>query len=415
MRLPLGALIVVMLVGCGPSAKVGRAARNLDRFAEGDREAIHKAHRAVESALSSDRTSAETWTTRGRVFLVYLTHPDLDPPTPEQRAAQEATLSFEKAAALKPAGSTHADLSEHLPELQGTLTAQLVNEVESNRLEQAEGTLDLALRAHAAGERVGGRAALDGTRLHTLAVEVLAATGRAAEAAEHYGALHDQTQAHDAALAAHVARAYAASDVSAGLAFVEPIARGAPADEALLRTVVTLLVQDGRPDDAASRVLDATELLETSPSGAFLAGVLFEQAGHSTRARQSFSRALELDDSHVEAHLELGRSLARLARDVQRRVESSDNAQSPMADEELVLMADDLDDLWEDAATHLQRAHELAPGDADPLRLLVRMYDDKLGDVEIERLRGWRKRAYRADIDRRDTASAALKALEATP
>ena len=43
MRLPLGALIVMMGVGCGPSAKVGAAARSLDRFAEGDTEAIVKA------------------------------------------------------------------------------------------------------------------------------------------------------------------------------------------------------------------------------------------------------------------------------------------------------------------------------------------------------------------------------------
>ncbi|HHO50403.1 MAG TPA: hypothetical protein ENK18_05900 [Deltaproteobacteria bacterium] len=413
----LSALLVVTLLtpGCGASRKVDKASKALARFEAGDRRSIAKAHSKSEAAVETRRGNEDpwAWAIRGRVALGYLTHSDLAPPEDLEDPAIVAIEAFEHALELGASGGVHAGLSRDVPILESALIARLRNAVEGRSWELAEEELALALRARELSERLGRRDRDREIALQTLAVQVTTEARQLDDAMAHYDAFLHASETHETGLVSLVARALAAQGrVEDALTFLEPASLELPDDERLLRAEVDVLQQAGRLDEAAGRVERRAARLSSSTSGCFLLASMYVQIGATERARDMWAKTLELDPRHFDAHLELGRSLASLASEVRARVEASEDLETPLASEEIRMLAEELDALWRDAAQHLEIAHELDSQRREPLQELVALYERKLEGVEISQLQGARLLAYEEDLVRQAAAVEALAELE---
>ena len=396
----------------GASGKVGKAIKALDKFHAGDRGALETARAAADQAAAHPKSAAdpEAWAVRGRIYLLHLT--SALPPRPDMDPAALAIESFERAVELGASGAVHGQLSQWVPILESTVVTALLNDVEGKRWEVAEERLDMALRVRALGEQLGSRDDQKVAQSRRLGVQITARSGRIDEARAHYEAFVGAAERHDPGLAALVARELAAAgDLDGALAFLKPLAAELPDDERLLRTEIEILVAGERRDEAARRVDQATELLRSSVSGAFLAASLYDVVGAEERARELWEHTLSLDARHFEAHLLLGRSLLNEAAEIAATLEASEAIETAEPDDEIGAMAAQLADLWIRVFRHLETAHEVDSQRREPLEILISAIEARHGDVEPAALTGRDKEAHAAEVQKLEGLRNTLSAL----
>ncbi|MEZ4236830.1 MAG: hypothetical protein R3F59_11890 [Myxococcota bacterium] len=398
-------------VGC--AGKVRRAERWVDAAAEDPR-----AETIAEAVARADDAAARSPTTPPR-------RPSAAGPTPWRRArsrARRRSSSFEAAAdalsraiADGAAGGVHAELSEVVLDLEALALAGLVNDVEAR--DWALASRRLAPRSPCATPRTlrGENRELE-AKLQRLAVQVSAETGHPAAARDHYQAWVAAAERQDPLLASLVARTLAdAGDADAAIAFVAPLSAAAPDDEALMRTEVEIRTASGDAAGAVERIERARPHLMASVSGAFLAAGLYDAVGEPERARAAYQRVIELEPSHVDARVALGRSYTALAVATRGELaERGEELEAPRPSREVLELVRTLREAWGAAEENLLAAVQLDAQSRPAARALVELYEARIDGIDPETASRAERKVLAAYEDKLRAAREALAALEPT-
>jgi tetratricopeptide (TPR) repeat protein len=175
---------------------------------------------------------------------------------------------------------------------------------------------------------------------------------------------------------------------------------------------VDLLARDGRVEEAVRKVEAVWSTLQESVSGAFLAAHLYEAAARPDRARLAWERVLELDPNHIDARVELGRSLTRQA--VARRDElraRAEEFEQRRPSRELLTQLRAVSELWSDAERHLVAARQLAPSSRAAMEALAALYEARMAGIDEESANRAEQAALAADRQKLEEVRSALVAL----
>jgi tetratricopeptide (TPR) repeat protein len=393
------------------AGKLTKGEKGLAELEAGDERHLSRTLEFVEKVTSKGQGSdPAAWLLRGRVHQRLMGRSDL----PGVDPLAEALESYEHALSLRPEDAlVLAGLTEEVGALEATLTASLVNAVEAREWPAAASLLPQTFRARELDEKLRGPTPSREAQLHRLGLQIAASTGQPEQAARHYAEYVSKAGQDDIGLAGMVARAWAEQgDLSSATSFLQPLSERHRSDEILLRTEVDLLVRANRAEEAVRKVEGVWPTLQESVSGAFLAAHLYETAGRPDRSRVAWERVLELDPNHVDARVELGRSLTRQA--VERRDElraRAEEFEQRRPSRELMTQLKAVSELWSEAERHLVAARELAPGSRPAMEALVALYEAKMAGIDEETANRAEQATLEADRKKLEEVRSALVAL----
>ena len=121
---------------------------------------------------------------------------------------------------------------------------------------------------------------------------------------------------------------------------------------------------------------------------------------------------LELDPNHLDARIELGRSLTRQA--IERRDElraRAEEFEQRRPSRELMTQLAAVSELWSEAEQHLIAARGLSPGSKPAMEALVALYEAKMAGIDEEIANRAELAVLQADRVKLEEVRSALVAL----
>ena len=220
-------------------------------------------------------------------------------------------------------------------------------------------------------------------------------------AADHYDALIAITRTHEMPLAMDVILALAdRGHPERARALADAASTELPGDLELFEVRLGLTIDLGDHPSAKEVLGQRSHWLSESIDGATTAARLYARLHADNLSREMWSRVIELEPEHFNAHYALGQSLASQA--VQLHLAATGGNRS--------LLGSNLAELWREAESHLERAHRIDPARRAPLEALAELYTSKWAHVDPDDVPLGDQKAFDSDQVRRDTVQAMLDA-----